>query len=109
MCQTVWDSHDSFLSDPQLKYNGYQPNFGVLDHDLFYFTHKANCCGSTLVVEIESFLPLFLEGKCCDQACSGVSAESNQQIQIDTKSRKAYVRELSDLLKDRFNRPVGVG
>jgi hypothetical protein len=57
-CSKGWNTPDDFLSDPELKLAGYQVNFADLEGGLFYFTHGAGHCGTTLAVPAKTFTHL---------------------------------------------------
>jgi len=57
-CQAVWQTMDDFLSDPELKMNGYQVHFDNLEGGLFFFTHHRDGCFTTLAIPVTAFLAL---------------------------------------------------
>ena len=57
-CEATWPTMDSFLSDPELKMNGYQVHFDNLEGGLFFFTHQVEGCYTTLAILATSFRSL---------------------------------------------------
>lgn len=57
-CQASWPTMDEFLSDPELKMNGYQIHFDDLAGGIFFFTHHHEGCFTTLSIPVTDFLPL---------------------------------------------------
>lgn len=59
LCETVWNTRDEFLDDPDLRLNGYQ--FASRDllryrgGGLLLFTHMRRFCGTTLALSVRKF------------------------------------------------------
>jgi hypothetical protein len=60
MCTKEWPSVEAFLDDPAVEYTGFQPDFSLELQGLFYFTHDADQCGSTMAIWVETFIPIYL-------------------------------------------------
>ncbi len=108
MCAEKWSSRDSFLSDPQLTFNGYQANFGAIEQGLFYFTHHKPGCGSTMALKVETFLSLFngkkySDNKMLSEECSGLCHNRARLDRCPAHCEFAFVREVSQIIKDRLN------
>ena len=109
MCAKVWDCRDSFLDDPELTFNGYQPNFGIIEQGLFYFTHVHPACGSTMAIEAEMFLSLFQgerykENRQLSEECSRQCLDRDKLDRCPAHCQFAFVREVSQIIKDRSHR-----
>jgi len=57
-CSRSWKTLEDFLSDPELKMNGYQVHFDDLEGGLFFFTHHQEGCFTTLAIPVTEFLSL---------------------------------------------------
>lgn len=106
MCGKSWPCRDSFLDDPELKFNGYQADFGIMEQGLFYFTHDNPTCGSTMALKAEMFFSLF-EGKTYEankhmsEECPGKCLYRNLLDRCPVACKFAFVREVSQIIKDR--------
>lgn len=109
MCAKDWKCRDTFLDDPELDFNGYQPNFGIIEQGLFFFTHENERCGSTLAMQAELFLPLFKgkkyqESKQLSEECSKQCLDREKLDRCQAQCEFAFVREVSQIIKDRSHR-----
>lgn len=107
MCEKEWSSREVFLADIDVHFNGYQPNFGLLDEGLFYFTHERKDCGSTMLLAAGQFLSLYsgkkYEGSMWQTTeCSGLCLDKSRLERCDVPCKNAIVREVTQLIKDRF-------
>lgn len=107
MCQAIWVTRESFLSDPDLQFNGYQPDFDLLRQGLFYFTHNTHGCGSTMILEVEHFLPLhsgeqYEESKRASDECLCLCQDQTNLNRCDASCKNAFAREVSQIIKNRF-------
>lgn len=54
LCQTEWETKDTFLSDPDIRLNGYQftgrQRINYSGGGMLIFTHQRTTCGTTLAV-----------------------------------------------------------
>ena len=105
MCEKRWESRDAFLGDPDLIFNGYQANFGMIEDGLFYFTHETTDCGSTMVIKAHSFLSLYsgsryTEAKHLSSECSRYCLDRNQLARCQAQCEYAFVREVSQIIKN---------
>ena len=60
LCGKVWQHRDDFVSDPDLRLNGYQGNFkrlltGQQRRGLLLFTHMVAECGTTMAFDPSDF------------------------------------------------------
>lgn len=107
MCAKRWESRDIFLDDRELFFNGYQANFGNIEEGLFYFTHETAECGSTMVIKALAFLPLY-SGKRytgvrqLSKECPRYCLDRNQLQRCQVHCEYAFVREVSQIIKDRL-------
>ncbi len=87
LCGTVWLTKDEFLSDPELRLNGYQftsLNFrnshrgGVL-----LFTHRNQACGTTLAIYAQILKERLTGPESGGTECRSPSAEVRQTTLAD--------------------------
>ena len=108
MCAKTWICRDTFLDDPDLTYNGYQANFGIIEQGLFYFTHEIEACGSTMALKADMFLSLFQgkrykENKQLSKECSRQCLDWKKLDRCEAHCEFAFVREVSQIIKDRLH------
>lgn len=111
MCGKEWLSQDSFLDDPDLNFNGYQPDFDTLEQGIFFFTHEIPSCGSTLALQAESFLPLYpgrkyQENKQLSEECPQKCFNREDLDRCPAHCMFAFVREVSQIIKDRSHQAI---
>ncbi len=109
MCAKNWISRNSFLDDPELSFNGYQANFGIMEQGLFYFTHDNPACGSTMILKAETLLSLYKgkrhsENKQLSDDCPKLCLDIKQLDRCPTHCEFAFVREVSQIIKDRSHK-----
>ncbi len=109
MCSKNWTSRDIFLDDPELRFNGYQANFGIMDQGLFYFTHENSACGSTMILKAEMFLSLYNgtkydKNKSLSDDCPKLCLDRNKLDRCPSHCEFAFVREVSQIIKDRSHK-----
>lgn len=109
MCRKKWSCRDIFLDDPELNFNGYQPDFGTVEEGIFYFTHESPLCGTTMAVKAETFLSLFKgrkyqENKQLTEECPAKCLNRNDLDRCPAHCLFAFVREVSQIIKDRSHR-----
>lgn len=107
MCQATWETRESFLNDPALSFNGYQPDYGVYGQGFFYFTHNINCCGSTMSLDVENFLCLYAcrtagENKQLSTECAFIFDEQNPKGRRRDNCENSFIRQVSQAIEDRF-------
>jgi hypothetical protein len=111
MCAKSWSCQDSFLDDPELKFNGYQADFEYMEQGIFYFTHDIETCGSTMALKAEMFLSLFEgekyeENRQMSEECPGKCSDRNQLDRCPVSCKFAFVREISQIIKDRTDKVI---
>ena len=109
MCGMKWENRETFLDDSELEFIGYQANFGLPEEGLFYFTHEAAGCGSTMAIQAEFFLSLYAGKRYTDikmlsKECSRYCLNRDLLQRCEARCRYAYVREVSQIIKDRMQR-----
>ncbi len=57
-CDTVWNTREDFLSDPDIELAGYQVAYRDLEAGLFFFRHMKDGCYTTLALEVKDFTDL---------------------------------------------------
>jgi hypothetical protein len=113
MCKKTWVSRNTFMDDPELNFNGYQANFGTIEQGLFYFTHENEICGSTMALKAELFLSLFegkkyQENRQLSEECSRKCLDRNELNRCTAHCQFAFVREVSQIIKDRLHKTTAV-
>jgi len=113
MCKKDWSSRNIFMDDPEVNFNGYQANFGTVEHGLFYFTHENEICGSTMALKAELFLSLFngekyLENKQLSEECPEKCLDWKELSRCPIHCEFAFVREVSQIIKDRSHKTIAV-
>lgn len=106
MCGKHWGNRNDFLNDDLLILNGYQADFEELEYGLFYFTHQAHGCGSTLVIQAKAFLDLYSgakysERKTGSDECPGYCLEKDQLSRCDAACECAFIREVIEIIKQK--------
>lgn len=94
-----------------MHFNGYQTNFDIIELGLFVFTHESAVCGSTIALKAELFLSLFngkkYQGnKRLSKECSGKCFDRQELDRCPAPCEYAFVREISQIIKDRSEKPV---
>lgn len=109
MCEKNWMNRDTFLDDPELNFNGYQANLGIMEQGSFYFTHENVACGSTMILKAEMFLPLYKgikyeEDRSLSKDCPKMCLDKKQLDRCPMHCELAFVREVSQIIKDRSHK-----
>lgn len=112
-CFHVWETREVFMSDPHLEFNGYKADFKDLDFGMFFFTHTASNCHSTMTMMVEDFLDLYSgkrysENKALSDECPRYCIDEKQLSRCDAFCECAYVREICQLLVDRQQNRISV-
>lgn len=106
MCSKQWNCRETFLSDPELDFIGYQANFGIMEQGLFYFTHEIEICGSTMILQAEEFFSLYQGKKYSDikqgtEVCSAKCLDKKRLDRCQAHCEFAFAREVCQIIKDR--------
>jgi hypothetical protein len=103
-CNALWETMEAFLSDPELKMNGYQVHFDDLEGGLFFFTHLQEECFTTLAIPVTQFLSLndqpLLE-KRDKQRCTGsdLCVHQGDLLPKPVECECLWVREILQTIK----------
>ncbi|MBI4666390.1 MAG: hypothetical protein HY751_08280 [Nitrospinae bacterium] len=105
-CGQVWQSRDDFLNDTSLKLNGYKADFERLEYGMFFITHGADGCHSTLAFEVNDFNDLYTgvrytERKTLGPDCPRYCVDEKQLARCDAMCECAFVREIAQLILKR--------
>jgi hypothetical protein len=104
-CQYEWRSRDDFLSDPNIKLIGYQPNFFQLKLGWLLFNHYP--CRTTLAVSVADMQDmyageLFGEIMMDTEDCPGYCKNKYELEQCGNKKCECnYVREVILKIKNK--------
>ena len=106
-CQRSWESRDQFLEDPGLELSGYQADLEFLEEGLFYFNHKAEGCGSTIVLGVSQFLDLYTGPRYTErltllEGCPRYCIDKAQMNRCEAVCECAFVREVLQIVKQRL-------
>ena len=101
-CNTIWETRQDFLDDPDVKITGYQANFEFLKEGLFFFNHLH--CRSTIAVRTGLFHdlyqgPIFRERKTGEDDCPRYCLRKTEMRACPAKCECAYVREILVIIK----------
>lgn len=106
-CGVVWQTLKDFLVDPALEQTGYQVNFTDLRGGLFYFTHTAEGCETTMAVPVEQFTSLsdrtFLANCQTEEqeGCSNHCIRKEDLSLCPVECECVWVREVMQIIKER--------
>lgn len=105
-CFKTWLSRDAFLSDPNLTLNGYKPDFKNLEYGMFFFTHNADSCHSTMTLMVEDFRDLYSgaiyrESKAQSDNCPRYCLDEKKLYRCDELCECAFVREITQIIIDK--------
>lgn len=108
MCAHTWETQADFISDQQLKINGYLADFEHLELSQFYFTHMVEGCYSTMTLEAKEFLNLYEgerypERRTGEKECPGYCLDEEQLARCAAFCECAFNREIIQLIKERQN------
>jgi len=101
-CQTVWESRDAFLQDPDLDIVGYQVSFSDLNEGLFYFNHS---CKTTLAIYAGEFTdlyhgPIFGNRATGTEECPGHCLHKSVLRPCPVKCECGFVREVLQIIRN---------
>lgn len=65
-CGHVWEDVQAFIEDPNLKLNGYLPDFSQPGNGLIIVTHKTPACGSSFSLRVDLFRHMYQEQESAD-------------------------------------------
>jgi hypothetical protein len=102
LCDYVWPTRDSLLSDSNLKLVGYQADFEDLQAGVFLFNHS---CKGTMAIRVGDFSSLYDSIILVDRATG--SDECREYCVCEDELRPcpaicacAHVRELMEIIRD---------
>ena len=103
-CNTSWLSRSEFLEDGSLEMNGYAPDFDNLLEGLFFFTHHASGCYSTMTLRAKTFADLYtgkryVERKTGGDECPQYCFNKGEMRRCEELCECAYVREIIDVVR----------
>ncbi len=106
-CGVSWGVRDDILNDPLLELVGFQVDFTGSSNGYFLFNHMVEECGTTIVLEVDLFADLgsvtrFGENLCGTELCPGRCGRIDDLVRCDKPCRKAWVRELAIIIRDRL-------
>lgn len=106
MCAQSWADLNTFLDDKSIVLNGFQPNFSCEGKGHFYFTHTIQRCGSSMLIQVEHFLPLYTGVRYpkdlqSTTECSGLCLEPHKLERCQAKCKNAFVREIAQIIMNR--------
>lgn len=105
-CCATWPTRDDFLADGNLELNGYKADFKELSYGLYFFTHKANDCFSTMALEVQDFQDLFTgtiyqERRTGEGECPRYCMKENQLQRCAVRCECAFAREIIQIIRLR--------
>lgn len=107
-CGRSWQTRDAFLSDGELKVEGYTADFESLERGLFFVTHRSRECGSTMAFEAQEFLDLYTgprypQRKALSDECPRYCLDEKQLGRCTVLCECAFVREVLQVLMGRLD------
>lgn len=105
-CFTAWHTREDFLADNTLELNGYKADFKELEYGLFFFTHKADGCYSTMALEVKDFQDLYngtiyRERKTESEECPRYCLKEKQLSRCAARCECAFAREIINIIRER--------
>jgi len=102
ICNTVWQTRDDFLDDPDIFIVGYQVHFNTLTEWLFLFNHS---CKGTLSVNAGEFTdlytgPIFKDRLFGSEECPGHCLHERRLSPCPSKCECSFVREIIQVIKN---------
>ena len=106
MCGKVWETFNEFLSDPDIKVNGYQAFLREPEKGLILFTHDREDCGTTVSFEpgrlIKYYdIPRYPESQFGTEACEGHCLVQTDLEACSQNCSMRWVRDLIQLLRNK--------
>ena len=103
MCETLWQTREEFLCDPEIELIGYQVDFRELVAGFLLFNHT---CGTTLSLRVESFRdlydgPVFSERRTGQDECPEYCLHSDELRPCSLGCECAFVREIIQIIRNR--------
>lgn len=104
MCHKSWRNREAFLSDPEIRVVGYQPNFLHLAAGLFLFNHIRTGCGTTVALPAGQFTdlyrgPIFEVPREAVKKCPEFCMEDSSLEPCPERCECAYVREVLQIAR----------
>ena len=101
VCNTKWQTRDTFLSDPGIELIGYQVHFEALKAGLLYFNHV---CKGSLAFYAKDFMdlydgPVFAQRATGGDACPGHCLHKENLGPCPAECECASVREVLRIVK----------
>ncbi|GAB4389509.1 MAG: hypothetical protein Kow0025_15310 [Thermodesulfovibrionales bacterium] len=98
-CGHIWSTRGAFLSDEEIKIDGYVADLEFLEEGLFLFTHVRKGCGSTMALKAGTFRdlyggPVYAERLRGGDECPGHCLQIHNLERCRAKCECAYVREV---------------
>ena len=106
-CGVIWQTTDEFLADPKLDQAGYQVNFIDLKGGLFYFTHAAEGCGTTMAIPVGQFTSLSERPLLANRLtkkhvkCPDLCVRKEESSPCPEECECVWVREAMQVIKKR--------
>ena len=104
MCGTSWRDLAEFVTDFQLRVEGYQACFPQPDLGLVMLTHRADGCGTTLAVAAAELRPLydgpeFTEHRVGQEDCEKHCLQVKDIEECDVECDMAWIRTVMQYLR----------
>ena len=105
-CGNAWATLGDLIRDAQVKLIGYQAAFNDSYEGLFFFSHRAKECGTTIAIPVSCFAPLY-EGPAytahlaCTELCNG---RCDSFFDFGVCSQECDMRWIRDIIEVIQNR-----
>lgn len=96
VCSHLWRSREGFLSDPSVRFLGYQADLSQTELGLFVFLHDS--CGTSMGIKADEFTdlydgPVFSEPSSGSHEAAQYFLDENDLLPLVTDPAHSYVRD----------------
>jgi hypothetical protein len=108
-CDTIWQTRDEMIDDPELNLTGFQPTTTDGPAGFALFNHDRPECGSTIALETHDLLDLY-DGPIRNEVllgtdqCEGHCYRIDDLARCDAPCRNAMIREVLKQILERQRR-----
>ncbi len=105
-CGNAWETLSDLIRDEQVKIIGYQAAFMDSQEGLFFFSHRARECGTTIAIPGSCFESLY-EGceytaqLTCTELCSGLCQSFYDVGECPQECDMRWVRDIIEVIENR--------
>lgn len=105
-CGNTWTSLSDLVRDEQVKIIGYQAAFSDSYEGLFFFSHRARECGTTIALPVSCFVnlykgPEYTTQLACTELCGGLCQSFYDFGVCSNECDMRWVRDIIAVLENR--------